>query len=203
MPRPQCCGTSVGVIIADPAENVLMITRGWFPVGVAPVAGHVADAHTDAAAAAVAETQEETGLTLTAQRTLWRGWLPNLCASPPAAPVPGHHWTLVAATAVGDLTPDPTETRGAAWYAPAEVSALAQRTLAHAYGEVGAEEFAAAPGLEPVWVEHLATAGRLEISESDRAMVRRLYTTPPDTYWTGERLVGAAELAAEGAAAAE
>ncbi len=194
----RCCGTSVGVIVEGTGGRLLMITRGWYPTGIAPVAGHIADAHTDSAAALVAEVREETGLEVTSHTEVWRGWLPNLCASPPAA-IPGHHWVLATATATGELAPAPEETRGAAWYTPAEVRELADRTLAHAYGHVTDADFAGAPGLEPVWLEHLTTTGRLVVTEQDRALLRRLYTTPPQEYWLGEDegLVPAAQLAAQ------
>ena len=39
-----CCGTSVGVLITDSDGRLLMIERGWWPRGIAPVAGHVYDA---------------------------------------------------------------------------------------------------------------------------------------------------------------
>src|SRR5690625_4332025 len=103
MPRSQCCGTSVGVIATDAADRTLMITRGWYPVGIAPVAGHVADAHTDPAAALVAEVREETGLEVTGHRMLAEDlWLPNLCASPPTE-IPGHRWSVATADVTGTL----------------------------------------------------------------------------------------------------
>ncbi|NYI95914.1 ADP-ribose pyrophosphatase YjhB (NUDIX family) [Streptomonospora nanhaiensis] len=197
MLRSRCCGTSVGVIVTDKADNLLMITRGWFPVGVAPVAGHIADEHTDPMAALVAEVREETGLDAISRREVWRGWLPNVCASPPAS-IPGHHWVLAVAGVSGALAPDPVETRGAAWYTPAQVCELASRTLAYARGEISDQEFEESPGLEPVWLELLHAAGRLEVTQTGRALARRLYTTPPQEYWLGEDegLVPAAQLAA-------
>ena len=198
----RCCGTSVGAIITAPDGRMLMITRGWYPTGIAPVAGHIADAHTDAAAALAAEVAEEVGLTVTSHRVLWRGWLPNLCQSPPAQPIPGHHWTLVEATATGTLAPADGETRGAAWYTPAEVRALAARTLAYARGQITAAEWEIRPGLEPVWCHLLTTAGLLSLTGAEVALVRRLYTTPPDAYWVTDRLVPATTVVETLAAAA-
>lgn len=189
---PRCCGTSVGVLVHDDTDRLLMITRGWYPTGIAPVAGHVLDAHQDAADALSAEVSEEVGLTVTGEPTLlWEGWLPNLCASPPAQPIPGHHWTLVAATATGTLRPAAGETKGAAWYTPAEVRALAERTIAYARGQISEAEWERNPGLEPVWLELLTHAGLLTLDGAEAAHVRRLYTTPPTEYWITDRLVPA------------
>ncbi|WP_077688828.1 MULTISPECIES: NUDIX hydrolase [Nocardiopsis] len=127
----RCCGTSVGILIEDQADRLLMVTRGWWPKGTAPVAGHVRDAHTSVAEALVAEVQEETGLHVTGSGLLWEGHLPNLCASLPALPDPGHYWWVAAATAEGTLTPAPGETKGAAWYTRRQVRTMARTTLAH------------------------------------------------------------------------
>lgn len=192
-----CCGTSVGALIHDEDGRLLMIERAWHPVGIAPVAGHVRDAHTDPVSALVEETAEEVGLVATGHRMLVRDlWLPNLCASPPAV-IPGHLWDLAEVDAAGELSPDPTETRGAAFYTADEQAELARRTLAYAYGDISETEYTADPGLEAVWMELLHTARRLPIhlSQRDLAMVRRVYTTPPHNYWNGERLVPAADVA--------
>jgi 8-oxo-dGTP pyrophosphatase MutT (NUDIX family) len=195
MPSSRCCGTSVGVLIRDGAGRLLMITRGWHPVGVAPVAGHVADAHDDAAGAVVAEVSEEVGLSVTSHRIVWEGWLPNLCASPPAFPVPGHRWSVAVATVSGELSPDPVETRGASWYDDGQVEELAARTLRWGRGWVTDIEAQAVPPLEPVWVELLHRTGVREATELEREVARRLYTTPPRTYWLDGRAVPASEVA--------
>ncbi|MBB4929202.1 ADP-ribose pyrophosphatase YjhB (NUDIX family) [Lipingzhangella halophila] len=190
----RCCGTSVGVIVTDDQGRMLMIERGWYPLGIAPVAGHVTDAHDDPAAALAAEVAEETGLVVTHHEMVWEGWLPNLCASPPA-PIPGHHWSLATATVTGTLAPDPIETKGAAWYSEEEIHALAVRTISYARGQITDEGFAAEPGLEPVWLELLHTAGVVYVVDLQRVLLRRLYTTPPESYWMGDRLVSAAQVA--------
>ncbi|NYI99290.1 8-oxo-dGTP pyrophosphatase MutT (NUDIX family) [Streptomonospora nanhaiensis] len=192
----RCCGTSIGVLIIDLQGRLLMIERGWYPIGIAPVAGHIADAHTSPEEALLAEVREEVGLTVTSHAMVWSGWLPNLCAGRPAA-LPGHRWVVGRAAVTGELAPDPTETRGAAWYTRQAVGALAARTLDYARGGLTDAEFAARPGLEPVWLELLHVTRRLPLTLSphELALVRRLYTTPPERYWAGGRLVDAATLA--------
>lgn len=180
----RCCGTSVGILITDQQGRLLMIERGWWPVGIAPVAGHVRDAHDTVAEALAAEVSEEVGLTVVGTpELLWEGHRPNLCQSLPATPVPGHYWWLYRADTTGELAPDPDETKGAAWYTQAEVHALAERTIAHAHGHIPADAYEATPGLEAVWVAHLATLGTITATPTDLAAVERLYTTAPPEYW--------------------
>jgi ADP-ribose pyrophosphatase YjhB (NUDIX family) len=182
----RCCGTSVGVIITDQADRMLMVTRGWWPRGTAPVAGHVRDSHTSVAAALVAEVQEEVGLTVTGSGLVWEGHLPNLCASLPHQPLAGHYWHLAAATAEGEIRPAPGETKGAAWYTPEEVDALAETTLAH-YRAGGQAADQPDASMEAVWLRLLHEAGRLERGRADLAVAEAAYTTPPGEYWLGGR----------------
>ncbi len=48
-----------------------------------------------------------------------------------------------------------------------------------------------------MWVELLATAGRIPgyINSTQQALMRRLYTTPPESYWLGDHLVPAQQIA--------
>lgn len=180
-----CCGSSVGVLIEDQEGRLLMIERGWWPLGAAPVAGHVYDAHHDAAQAAVAETEEEVGLTVTGVPTLlWEGRLPNRCASLPADP-PGHYWWLYHAQAAGELRPAPGEARGAGWYTPEQVDQMAQATVDHAAAGRSTDTLPA-DALEAVWVEHLVQVGWISAAR-DLEAVARLYTTPPPAFWRGGR----------------
>ncbi|WP_160050093.1 MULTISPECIES: NUDIX hydrolase [unclassified Nocardiopsis] len=182
----RCCGTSIGILIEDSEQRLLMITRGWWPQGTAPVAGHVRDSHESVAAALVAEVEEEVGLTVTGDQLLWEGHLPNLCASLPHLPTPGHYWHLAIATAEGRVVAAPGETRGAAWYTRSEVRALARATLAH-YRAGGRPSDQPDASLEAVWLRLLFEAGRLPwLTEEDLALAEKAYTTPPAAYWLGE-----------------
>ncbi|MBE2998721.1 NUDIX hydrolase [Nocardiopsis sp. HNM0947] len=187
MSAKRCCGTSIGVMIEDERHNLLMVTRGWWPKGTAPVAGHVRDEHTDVAAALVAEVEEEVGLTVTGSGLLWEGFLPNLCASLPHRPTPGHYWHLAIATAEGQVTPAEGETKGARFYSPVEVNDLAHATLAH-YRDGGRAEEQPDESLEAVWLRLLWEAGRLSwLSSEDLAVAETAYTTEPGEYWLGGR----------------
>ena len=183
---PRCCGTSVGALIFDEAGRLLMVTRGWRPWGIAPVAGHAADEQQGGPMAALAaEIREEVGLVLGRAEMVLTGHRPNLCASRPNPVAPGHYWTIYRATATGTLTPAAGETTGAAWYTPGQVEALAQQTIDYAHGRVTDAEYEAQPGLEAVWVAHLAALGYLTVDEADLDAVEALYTTPPPQYWNG------------------
>lgn len=183
----RCCGTSVGVIITDEADRMLMVTRGWWPRGTAPVAGHVKDAHTTVAAALVAEVEEEVGLTVTGDRLLWEGHLPNLCASLPHQPRPGHYWHLATATAEGEVVAAPGETKGAHWYTRSKVDALAKATLDH-YRSGGEAADQPDDSLEGVWLKLLFEAERLPwLTEADLALAEAAYSTAPGEYWLGGR----------------
>lgn len=201
MPK-LCDQRTVGVLITDDRDRLLMITRN-----TAPVAGHQdltegADhggLHT-AEDAARAEVAEEVGLSATRMRPLLRDvWVPTWCRRtlPAGATEHGHRWTVYRAEAAGDLAPDDRETRGAAWYTPEEVGDLARATLAYARGQMSDEQWQREPGLEPVWVELLHLTRRLPVLllPGDLALVRRLYTTPPESYWLEDRLVDAATVA--------
>jgi ADP-ribose pyrophosphatase YjhB (NUDIX family) len=182
----RCCGTSVGILIENEAGGLLMVTRGWWPRGTAPVAGHVRDSHTSVAAALVAEVQEEVGLTVTGSSLIWQGRLPNLCASLPALPEAGHDWAVAVATAEGEIRPAPGETKGARFYDPEEVHALAEVTLSH-YRAGGAAAAQPDASLEAVWLRLLHETERLELSRADLAVAASAYTTPPGAYWLGGR----------------
>ncbi|KOX18068.1 NUDIX hydrolase [Nocardiopsis sp. NRRL B-16309] len=185
--KKRCCGSSVGVIIADHADRLLMITRGWWPRGTAPVAGHVYDQHASAAEALVAEVNEEVGLTVIGSSLVWEGHLPNLCSSLPHQPLAGHYWHLGIATAEGEVVAAPGETKGADWYTPDQVRTMARATLAH-YRSGGAAADQPDDSLEAVWLKLLFEAGHLPwLTESDLAVAEAAYTTAPGEYWLGGR----------------
>ncbi|WP_017578583.1 NUDIX hydrolase [Nocardiopsis kunsanensis] len=183
----RCCGTSIGVIITDEQDRLLMITRGWWPKGTAPVAGHVKDEHTNVAAALVAEVEEEVGLAVTGSALVWEGHLPNLCASLPHLPRPGHYWHLATATAEGEIVAAEGETKGAAFYDRDEVDFLAKATLEH-YRSGGTAAGQPDASLEAVWLRLLFEADRLPwLTEDELDLAEAAYTTEPGEYWLGGR----------------
>lgn len=183
----RCCGTSVGARVrrrTTTGWEYLLIGRAWWPVGQAPVAGHVYDAHTDVIDALVAEMREEVGLTVISYELLHEVRLTNLCQSLPAQPTPGHYWWLYDVEAAGDLSPDPEETTGARWVSAAELQRLADITVFHALAGRPARTLPP-EALEAVWVTHFAATGDITVTPAALASVERLYATAPDEYWLG------------------
>jgi ADP-ribose pyrophosphatase YjhB (NUDIX family) len=170
-----CCGETVGVLIADPAARLLLFARRQPPPGVAPVAGHVGE-HGTFEAAARAEVAEEVGLSVVRLEELARGWRGSWCRRGSA----GHMWRIYLADVTGEVRLKPDEAADAAWYTPAQVQALAGRTVAHARGQVTATEFNADPGLEPVWVLWLAGLGHITVPLADLAAVEALARQAPE-----------------------
>ncbi|WP_116247726.1 NUDIX domain-containing protein [Nocardiopsis sp. FIRDI 009] len=189
----RCCGTSVGgrLTRTDPATGITqfaILGRGWWPPAWGLFAGHARDhGQSDFREAAVAEGSEELGIRVTGLTERFTVHLPNLCASLPHEPVPGHLWTVYdIETTDTVLTPAPGETTGAEWVTGEELQRLAEVTVAFARSGRPAHEQHRL-SLEAVWVELLARTGDITVSATDRAAVARLYTTPPPEYWLGGR----------------
>ncbi|MGH3620742.1 MAG: NUDIX domain-containing protein [Sciscionella sp.] len=101
-----------------------------------------------------AEVAEEVGLVVTSLDLVLTAWRPNRCRRPTTGHV-GHHWRIYEAQASGPIRPSAPEVRAARWVHPDELQQFARRTAAYAEGQVSEEEFAAQPGMEPVWVRFL------------------------------------------------
>lgn len=176
----RCDNTSVGILIPDPDGRLLLFRRVTPPVGMAPPAGHI-DEHGTAIDAAIAEVREETGLivrTLRRTRTT-QVWRDNVCRRQPGPRGFGHEWTVFDADVTGQLQLGPEEAADAVWATPDYLGVLAGRTIDLALGLVTAEEFAAHPGLEPVWASFLAGEGYVHLSDGDLAAIEKLATASP------------------------
>lgn len=174
-----CDNRSVGVIITAPDDMYLLFHRTTPPTGRAPVAGH-GDGHAAAITAATADVREDIGLVIVSlTRTTFGGWRNNTCHHP--GPLgPGHDWTIFTATTTGILNPDLSSVGNPNWYHRTEMQWLADRTVAHARGDVPTADFAALPGLEPVWVRFFHRAGVVHVTDVDLAAVDVLATHTPD-----------------------
>lgn len=169
-----CDNTSVGILIQRANGDCLMFDRATFPAGVAPAAGHIDD-HGTATDAAFAEVEEELGLTVTCMTSgLLSAWRGNRCRRAPGPKGVGHQWDLFTAEVRGELNPSARETRNVRWITKTGLQALTNRTAAYAAGEVGEVEFAASPGIEPVWVQWLVAAGLVSATAEDLALIDKL-----------------------------
>ena len=150
-----CDNKSVGVIIINQYDEVLLLERARFPLGLAPPAGHI-DEHGSDIAAAIAEVQEEAGIVLrptNLTKKIAHRRVENKCRR-----VGGdyHVWDIYTAT-VDDtfLSPDPHETNGAAWYTKGEIQELITKTLSLNH-EATQDDM---PVLELFWVGVLIELG--------------------------------------------
>lgn len=155
-----CDNHSVGVILTNENDELALLTRGRFPIGIAPPAGHI-DGHGSPEQAAIDEVAEEIGVHLSLEslhKTIIRHRrVENICRR-----IGGdyHQWTIYqAAVAQMDLHPDPDETQGAAWYSQVAVRDLVERTRRYQLGVISEDEWARQPGIEIVWADFLTELG--------------------------------------------
>lgn len=154
-PKP-CDNKSVGIIVRNADGSIALLKRAFFPVGYAPVAGHVDD-HGSVEQAAIDEVKEEIGLVVTKedlQPTVIAGIrFHNHCRRQGGT----FHdwWVFIADHFNGDIVPDTEETKGADWYTTEEVQLLADRTADYQAQMIEQQDWLANPGLEEVWVEML------------------------------------------------
>jgi 8-oxo-dGTP pyrophosphatase MutT (NUDIX family) len=158
---PKACDNkSVGVIVRNAEGSIVLLKRARFPFGYAPVAGHVDD-HGSVAKAAVDETLEEIGLTITEA---------DLQATEIAETRFNNHcrrrggtfhdwWVYIVDRFSGTLTPSEEETKGADWYRIEDVQRLADRTAQYKAQMIEQVDWEADPGLEEIWVEMLQQLG--------------------------------------------
>ncbi|MGI5208965.1 NUDIX hydrolase [Spirillospora sp. CA-108201] len=170
----KCDGASVGVLVTDGLDRVLIGTRAD-GAGQAPVAGHVWDAHSSYRDAAVAEVREETGLHVTALEYVCGGYRPNRCRRGDGPNGPGHMWEVYRATATGSPGSADGSMVGLRFATGSEIRALAAWTVQRALGRVDAGDWRTMPGLEPVWVRWMHETGYAVLGQDDlRAVQARL-----------------------------
>jgi 8-oxo-dGTP pyrophosphatase MutT (NUDIX family) len=156
----ECDHKSVGVLLRNERNELALLERGRFPIGIAPPAGHVDD-HGTPEQAAIEEVSEEVGVIVALdglKRTAVRDRrVGNVCRRENG----DHHvWNVYeAAVTYPVLHADPDETKGAAWYAMDAVQELAARTKAYQEGRISEQQWAENPGLEEVWLAFLTELG--------------------------------------------
>lgn len=153
---PKLCDhQSVGVNIWNRQDAVALLRRARHPEGMmAPPSGHI-DKHGSPVQAAVTEVREELGIRIPIKAlrpTIIQGRMVknNRCPR-----IGGDHhkwWVYEANEFEGVLRPSPVETQGAGWYTRKQLQELANRTRAFLAGKIPPAEWAANPGLEPVWI---------------------------------------------------
>lgn len=149
----HCDHKSVGVVITNEKNEILLLDRARFPFGLAPPAGHV-DEHGSLEQTAIDETSEEVGLVVSdLQEVISERRVDNVCRR-----LGGDHhiWSVfLSRQFTGEVTPNIDETKGATWHSLEELQILAdstrqQRTVEH---KVGAQV------LEPIWLGFFTELG--------------------------------------------
>ena len=157
-----CDHTSVGIVIKDKAGRFALLKRARFPVGIAPVAGHIDD-HGSPEQAAKDEVSEELGLTVSdlATTNIYNRRVENTCRREAG----DHHQWYVFEVTVEDTTlhPSKDETKGASWYTQGQLQSLADRTGAYRGGEIAETAWNDDPGIEEVWVPFLQELGYITV----------------------------------------
>lgn len=161
-----CDRRSVGIIVTDPDDRFLLLTRAKPPVGRAPIAGHVDD-HDSSLAAARAEASEEAGIKLPELKLVADGFVGNVCRRPVELRLGprGHHWWIYRASIArgSAVLWSEDETLGGDWYTREQVQSLSTRTVRWCDGRISDEDYRADPGLEPVWVHWLGRLGAVSL----------------------------------------
>jgi ADP-ribose pyrophosphatase YjhB (NUDIX family) len=142
-PPKYCDHTSVGVLIRNDKNELLLIERGTFPFGMAAPAGHV-DLHASFEEAAIAEVREEVGLDIRELQLVAEGRRDNPCRR-----VHGtwHYWKIYEARATGNVQLNQREAKRVEW---CSVGRLVE--LGMTYLEPGR---ASGESLERVWLDWL------------------------------------------------
>jgi 8-oxo-dGTP pyrophosphatase MutT (NUDIX family) len=147
----QCDHKSVGVILQDSQQRILLINRAKPPYGWAAPAGHV-DNHGDSIATAIEEVREETGLVIAAAALsliIQNRRISGECRRGGAY----HDWDVYSAPVpVGEININPAEVR--------EIM-LADRATLQALHDQTVQPTTHNPGLEPVWQTFLTELGHI------------------------------------------
>ena len=149
-----CDHKSVGVIIKNPNDEILLLNRARYPFGLAAPAGHIDD-HGSPEQAAVEEVFEEVGLTIPISgliKVIDHRRINNWCRRQNG----DHHiWTVYQANdVVGNITASLDETRGAFWHSRADLQYITDASRRHTKpARAGNQLF------EPIWLDFFTELG--------------------------------------------
>jgi ADP-ribose pyrophosphatase YjhB (NUDIX family) len=147
----SCDHTSVGMLVWK-EEKLLLIERKKVPFGFAPPAGHV-DNRASYEIAADSELFEEVGLSPKRRTLVAEGRQNNACRRVGGS---WHYWKIYKVEVVDyNVSLSIAEAKQIKWCSLAELKKLTLRTEQYLAGEIHDKEWAASPGLEPVWREWL------------------------------------------------
>lgn len=151
----RCDHTSVGVVIENQQNQILLIERARFPFAIAAPAGHIDD-HGGTHATALGEVSEEVGIALEESlltEVVSQRRIENRCRREAG----DHHvWTVFYAH-IGDaaIKRSLDETKSADWYSRNELNELAATPRT---------DLNASSTLEPVWLEFFKELGLVNVA---------------------------------------
>lgn len=145
----RCDNQSVGVLIKDDSNRMLLIERKKFPFGYAPPAGHIDD-FASPEDCAIGEVQEEVGLKVESLELVYQGRHENRCRREGGY---YHNWHVFKASVSGEITASPDEVSSYKWCSQSEFEKLIIQTREYITGKISEEDWQREPGLEPVWLE--------------------------------------------------
>jgi hypothetical protein len=177
----RCDNASVGILISDDRGRHLMFDRNTLPDGCAGRRARVRRPRQLPQCRVCRSRRGTRAQRRASHAAAGRGWRNNLCNRGPGRLGTGHQWRIYQAAVSGELNPSPRETRNVRWLSPTEIQRLAERTAAHAHGRIAAGEFAAAPGIEPVWAAFLADLHLITMGGADLEAIERVACFGPDT----------------------
>ncbi len=174
-----CDHTSVGVIIREIDGRILAIKRRNYLQAVALPAGHLDGDSFEAGL--LREVEEEVGISVDKHNLVFEGWLDNPCKRTDGT---HHQWKVYGATRWHGQMRAGSDAKEAFWISKPELQEYASRTeyfmkkYGIGFGEVARltcaifgnpadpqvdPEWAASPGLEPVWYVILNTLGIIQV----------------------------------------
>jgi 8-oxo-dGTP pyrophosphatase MutT (NUDIX family) len=153
-----CDNTSVGVVLQNERDEILLLNRQKFPYGWAAPAGHL-DEHGTAEQAAVQELEEETGIHISADglvRAIHNVRKENTCRRRGGS---FHNWTVYTAnTNQEPVHTNTDEARSLRWFTRAELQHLADHTRALTeHAKENRDEY-----LELIWLRFFIELGIVE-----------------------------------------
>lgn len=154
-----CDNKSVGVIVSNEKDEILLLNRAKFPFGLAAPAGHIDD-HGSPETAAVTEVFEEVGLVI-AKSSLEKVIEDRLVDDNICRRQGGdyHVWNVYKAKCIGQSTKaSEDETLGLGWYSMDGLQELADSTRSKRYKNT----VAGAQILELVWLDFFTELGYVE-----------------------------------------
>jgi ADP-ribose pyrophosphatase YjhB (NUDIX family) len=161
-----CDNTSVGIIIENQHEEILLIERAKFPYGLAAPAGHIFP-HGSSENAAIIEVEQEVGLIIarnSLEKVIEGRRIDNRCRRKNG----DHHiWDVYRARVSGqEIERSLDETKSAGWYTHEDLQRIAGRTLeTNALGQSDRADV-----FEQVWLDFFMELGIVRQSLDNRGV---------------------------------